>query len=298
MSAVQVSVPYPMMPAMSEAQREEHMAWAVKQGYPYIKFRAMTNQTMQIVGYGPSLADSWQDINPAKPLITMSGSLRYLLERGLKPKWGRWFHVECDPRPHKIELLERHEDVIYLIGSCAHPKLLKYLEGMKVAIFHAMSGPHTKQWVQENDPGKVLVAAGSTVGLTAIHVGGVFGYRHFEIHGMDGCFRGESRHAGAHGGIVHGQRESVFNPGYMTSRMMDNTNFEIRAMLINFPLFCVFHGEGLVQDWVGKANLHNAARAGTERAQAVRESTYHEVSIEEAQALSRAGVPLIREAVA
>ena len=293
--AVKIDVPYPMPPAMSETLRERHMAWSVAQGYPRIKYRPMTNQSMQIVGYGPSLADTWQDVNPDKPLITVSGALRYLLERGARPRWGRWFHIEVDPRPHKISVLERHPEVIYVIGSCAHPDLFKYLEGMHVVLFHARSGEHTKQWIAEKDPGQVLVAAGSTVGLTAIHVGGVFGYRHFEIHGMDGSFRGEARHAGPHGGIVQGQRPSRLNPDYMTSRMMDNTNFEIRAMLLNFPLFCVFHGDGVVQDWVGKANLHNAARAGTEHAKAVRESVYQELTLEQARELHRAGVPLIQE---
>jgi hypothetical protein len=282
-----------MAPAMSEAQREAHMAWAVAQGYPYIKFRPMTNQTMQIIGYGPSLADTWQDINPRKPLITVSGALRFLLEKGLKPRPGFWFHIECDPRPHKIKVLERHPDVVYAIGSCAHPELFKYLDGMKVALFHARSGEHTYQWVAENDPGQVLVSAGSTVGLTAIHVGGVFGYRHFEIHGMDGSFRGDSRHAGPHYGIKLGQIPSTLNPGYMTARMMENTNHEIRAMLKNFPIFCVFHGEGLVQDWIGKANLHNAARAGTAHADVVRNSQYEEVSMEEARALHAGGLPLV-----
>jgi hypothetical protein len=291
-----VAVPYPMAPALDEAQRERHMSWAVSQGFPRIKQRPMTRYTMQIAAYGPSLADTWQDINPLRPLITMSGSLQFLLEKGLKPRWGRWFHVECDPRPHKIRTLPRHKDVVYVIASCAHPKLFKHVEGMHVVLFHAISGPHTKQWVAENDPGQILVGAGSTVGLTSIHIGGVFGFRHFEIHGMDGSWRGEARHAGPHYGFVHGQRPSQINPAYTTSRMMDNANFEIRAMLKHFPLFCVFHGEGVVQDWVGKAGLHNAARAGTPQAHVVRDLDYEEVSPEQARELLEAGMPLLEEA--
>ena len=285
-----VHVPYALPLALSEEQRERHMAWAVAQGYPRIKYRAMTTQTMQIIGYGPSLADTWRDINPNKPLITMSGSLKFLLERGLTPKWGRWFHVEVDPRPHKIKVLAKHKDVVYLIGSCAHPDLFKYLEGEHVVLFHARSGDHTYQWVAEHDHGQVLVSAGSTVGLTAIHVAGVFGYRHFEIHGMDGSFKGDARHCGPHAGIVQGQRPSEFNPSYMTSRMMENTNFEIKAMLNNFPMFCVFHGDGAVQDWVGKAGLYNAARAGTEEADKVRASDYKELTVAELDELMAAGV--------
>ena len=295
---MKLEVPYPMTPAMDEPTRERHMAWSVSQGYPRIKYRAMTNQVMQIIAYGPSLEDTWRDINPEKPLLTMSGALRFLLERGLKPKWGRWFHVEVDPRPHKIKMLERHEEVIYLIGSCAHPELFKYLEGTHVVLFHARSGPHTKTWIERNDPGQVLVCAGSTVGLTAIHVGGVFGYRHFEIHGMDGSFRGDARHCGPHTGIIHGQRPSQLNPVYMTSRMMENTNFEIKVMLHNFPLFAIFHGDGVVQDWVGKANLPNAARAGSEHARQVRASMFEEVSVDTARELYEAGVPLMNEAYA
>jgi len=67
-------------------------------------------------------------------------------------------------------------------------------------------------------------------------------------------------------------------------------------MLLNFPLFCVFHGDGVVQDWVGRASLHNAARAGTEHAEKVRRSTYEELDIPRAQELYKAGVPLIKEA--
>lgn len=290
-----IAVPYAMPLAMAEEARERHMAWAVAQGYPRIKYRPMTTQTLQIIGYGPSLADTWTEINPDKPLFTMSGSLKYLLDQGLEPRWGRWFHVEVDPRPHKIKVLARHPKVIYLIGSCAHPDLFKHLEGMHVVLFHARSGDHTWQWVAENDPGQVLVSAGSTVGLTAIHVGGVFGYRHFEIFGTDGSFKGDARHAGPHAGIVHGQRPSQLNPAYMTSRLMENTNYEIKAMLRNFPLFCVFHGDGVIQDWVGKANLHNAARHGTAHADSVRRTQYEEVTPEEAQELLRGGMPLIAE---
>lgn len=295
---VNVSVPYPMPPALNEEIRERHMAWAVKQGFPRVKYREMTNQTMQIIGYGPSLADTWREINPDKPLITMSGALKVLLDNGLTPREGKWFHAHVDPRADNMGVVPQRQDVIYLMGSCAHPKMFKHLEGCPIALWHGMSGPHTKDWIAENDPGQVLVAAGSTIGLSAIHLAGVFGFRHFEIHGMDGSFRGDARHAGPHGGFVQGQRPSKLNEAYMTSRLMDNANFEIVAMLKNFPLFCVFHGDGVMQDWIGKAGLHNAARHGTPQADVVRRSMYEEISLDEAERLNRAGMPILNQAVA
>ena len=292
-----VKVPYPMPPALNEEQRERHMAWSVSQGYPRVKYRTMTDETMQIVAYGPSIEDTWQEINPDKPLITMSGSLQFLLGKGLKPRYGRWFHAHVDPRSDNLAVVERHKDVIYLMGSCAHPKMFKLLDGMKIVLWHAVSGAHTKTWIEQNDPGQVLVAAGSTIGLSSIHLGGVFGYRHFEVHGMDGSFKGDARHAGPHGGIVQGKRPSVVNGAYQTSRLMDNANLEVQNMLRVFPLFCVFHGEGVIQDWVRKANLHNAAVHGTPEAQNVRNGRYIPISYEQAKEFNLQGLPLINEFV-
>lgn len=287
-----IEVPYPIPPAFSEDIRERHMAWAVAQGYPRLRGRMMTHDRLQIVAYGPSLADTWREINPEEPLITMSGALKFLLERGLKPVYGKWFHTDVDPRPHKIAALARHKDVVYMIGSCAHPELFKHLEGYKVVLYHALSGGHTFAWVQQNDPDQILIAAGSTIGLTAIHLGGIMGYYHFEVFGMDGGFKGAERHAGPHFGVVHGQIESKWNPGWKTSRLMDNTNFEIEAMLKNFPIFCVFHGEGLVQDWVGKAGLKSAARHGTPEADFLRAARYKCISLDEATELHKRGLRL------
>lgn len=265
-----IKVPYQLPMAISEDAREGHMKWATSQGYPKIKFRPMTNDFMQIVGYGPSLEDTWKEINPNEPLMTMSGSLKFLLEKGLKPVWGKWFHAEIDPRSHKCEVLALHKDVVYCIGSVAHPKTFKKLDGYHVVLWHAYSGGKSKDWIARNDPNQVMVVGGSTIGLSAFHLAGVFGFCHFDVFGMDGSFKGENRHAGPHGGIKHGQRPSLLNETYQTSRMMDNANFEIIAMLNNFPIFCIFHGDGVIQDWVGKNNLINAARAGTPVAESIR----------------------------
>jgi hypothetical protein len=255
----------------------------------------MTHSRIQIIAYGPSLRDTWREIDPGAPLITMSGALKFLLEQGLKPVKGVWFHTDVDPRPHKFSVVPRHDDVVYLIGSCANPNLFKHLDGCKVALYHAFSGPHTPVWIRENDPNQLIVSAGSTIGLTSIHLGGIMGYYHFEVFGMDGSFQGKDRHAGPHLGIAHGQIESTLNPGWKTSRLMENTNHEIVAMLKNFPIFCVFHGDGLVQDWVGKAKLHNAARHGTPEAETVRAGRYALISLDQANALVNKGARFVNE---
>lgn len=285
-----------MPPALDESIRERHMLWAVTQGYPRIKYRPMTNQTMQIIGYGPSLEDTWRKIDQEKPLITTSGALRFLIGKGLTPVYGKWFHAHVDPRLDNLQSIQSpQKDVVYLMGSCAHPEMFKALDGYHVALWHGTSGRHTRQWILENDPEQVLVTAGSTVGISAIHLGGVFGFQHFEIHGMDGSFKGDARHAGPHGGFIHGQRPSTLNPAYMTSRLMDNANVEIISMIRNFPVFCVFHGDGVMQDWVRKNKPLNAACDMTPEADSVRNMKYVEITHKEAQVLRKQGMPIVQQ---
>jgi hypothetical protein len=291
-----VSVPYPMPIAISEDKRERIMRWVVDQKYPMIKSRKMTHDSLQIVAYGPSLKDTWKEIDFDEPLITMSGALKFLLDNGVKPRLGKWFHAHVDPRPDNLDCVIPHPDVVYLLGSCSNPLIFKKLEGQKIAVWHAVSGPHTYQWVKDNHPGNILVAAGSTIGLASIHLGGVFGYYHFEVFGMDGSFKGKDRHSGHHGGIEHGQRPSALNPEYMTSRLMENANYETIAMLNNFPVICVFHGDGIIQDWVGKNKPHNAARHGTPEAQIMRKARFFQIDKNKALEMNMQGVPVLEAA--
>jgi hypothetical protein len=287
-----VKVPYPMPPAVPEEKREEFMAWAVKQNPPRIVRRPIGDASLTIVGYGPSLEDTWQKIRP--PLICTSNSLKYLIGKGLEPGHG-WYYAMADPRPNNLDFIRNPvvPEVTYLMASVCHPKVWKILIGYKVVMWHAMSGEHTPEWVRQNDPGTWLVGAGSTIGLCALHLGGFLGYRKFEVHGFDGSFRGDKRHAGEHNGHDQAQMPSTINPAYMTSKIMDNANVEVQNTLRQFPIFCVFHGGGLMQNWVKDAGLSNAAIDGTAKADSIRRATFQEVTQEQVTTLRKAGVPVL-----
>ena len=287
-----IPVPYPMPPAIDEKVREKQMAFAIQQGFPMLHSRSIGDGTITIVGYGPSLEDTWESIKP--PLITMSGSLKFLIDKGLQPGAG-WFHVDVDPRPHKLDLLALHPAVTYLMGTVCHPKAWEMLRGMKVFLWHAMSGDHTPEWIREHHVDNMLVAAGSCIGLCAVHIGGVLGYRRFEIHGFDGSWRGDKRHAGLHTGMLQGKIEAINPSGrkFITSRLMANANEEVKYMLKNFPIFCVFHGDGLMQDWVRTSSLWNAAVDETAKADAIRRGNFRIVSRAEANKLIESGVAVL-----
>jgi len=244
------------------------MAEAVKHDYPRLQPQPIDDYaSLSVACYGPSLIDTWQDIT--RPIISVSGALHFLSERGIIPD----YHVDCDPRPHKIKHLQPIVDgVHYIMGSCCHPQTWPLLEGQKVSLVHFYMAPNTEEWLAQNDPGAGIIRPGSTVGLSAIHVGGMLGYRHFEIHGMDGSIRDGKRHAGPHYG--HKQGGLTWQAGhvqYQTSKIMSNACAEVINTFRLFPIFGVFHGSGLQQALIDEEySMENIALAGTPKANMVR----------------------------
>ena len=263
-----VKIPYRLKAAVSDEARHAQMGEALKTGYPRLKPRPIDElASICIACYGPSLADTWQDIE--RPIISVSGALHFLAERGVIPD----YHVDCDPRAHKIRHITPPVDgVHYVMGSCCAPKTWEVLRGQKVSLVHFFMSQDTEQWVTRNDPGGGMIRPGSTVGLAAIHVGGMLGYRHFEIHGMDGSFKDGKRHAGPHYG--HKQGGYTWAAGhvkYDTSKIMANACAEVINTFRLFPIFGVFHGSGLQQALLDEEYaLDNVARAGAPKANMVR----------------------------
>lgn len=264
-----MKVPYKLVPALGVEARHRQMGIALQQGIERLKpVEIDDNKSLSIVCYGPSLADTWQEIK--RPILTVSGALHFLAERGVIPD----YHIDCDPRAHKVKHIDPPVDgVHYLMGSCCPPETWDILRGQKVSLVHFYMGPTTEEWLSVHDPGQLMIRPGSTVGMAAIHVGGMLGYRHFEIHGMDGSIRDGKRHAGPHYG--HSQGGVTWQAGgvkYDTSQIMSNACAEVINSCRMYPIFPVFHGRGLQQALIyEEPNLPNAAVAwDVEKAEKVR----------------------------
>ena len=252
------------------------MKEALKTGLPRIKTSQMDEEaSISIVCYGPSLKDTWEEIK--RPMITMSGSLKFMAERGIVPE----YHVDMDPRLQKdpISKKAKHIDppikgVHYLMASCCHPDTWKILKEEKVTLWHLWSAGETEDFVARNDPNELLVRSGSHIGAGALQIGGLLGYRHFEIFGMDGSLKEGERHAGPHYG--HKQGGVTWQAGhviYQTSRIMSNQCAEMINSFRLYPMFGVFHGSGLQQALIDEEyDLDNVALAHTPKAEMVRKA--------------------------
>ena len=254
-----------MPAALSEQIRHEQMSIALKQGLPRLAKVPVANQSISLIGYGPSLEDTWRDIT--RPIMTMSGAHDFLIERGIIPE----FHCEMDPRKHKVSMLTPHKEVHYLMASVCHPSMWEKLKDFKIAMWHCVSGKLTVEWVKNNDPDTLLVSGGSCMGLVAIHLAGCMGFNHFELHGYDGSYRDGKRHAAKHLGHLHGTIDTkIWGNWYKTSRIMENANVELQNLFNWFPVFAVFHGKGRNQKFAELSTLPNIAIHGTSKADMVR----------------------------
>lgn len=186
---------YPMRSGTVLEAELRQIEKCVAKGYKRIELRHLKDDWISICGYGPSLAESWKDVS--YPLLTVSGAHDFLIERGIIPD----FHAECDGRDHKTKHLEKpNREVMYLMATVCNPKMWDQLDGCEVEYWHCAHGKHVVDWIGKNDSGATLVAGGSTVGLAAIHIAGILGFRKFRLFGFDGNLRDGVRHSGPHYG--------------------------------------------------------------------------------------------------
>lgn len=143
-----------------------------------------------IACYGPSLTANIprlveEALEGPSNIISVSGAHDFLIGQGIIPH----YHVECDPRPHKADNINKpSHETEYLLGSLVHPVLVQKLSGYDVSLFHG-SGPLNMRLKDELEPDCWITPGGSNVGLRAIGLFYEMGYRHFSMYGMDCSIR-------------------------------------------------------------------------------------------------------------
>jgi hypothetical protein len=230
--------------------RDEQVKLACELKLPRLQPQKGTrDEPIAIVCFGPSLQDTWEELRGFKQIVTCSGSHKFLLERGIVPT----YHVEVDPRKHKIELLgPPHAGVKYLIASTCHPDYFKHLEGFDVTLWHIFSDDAEAHRILPR--GEWALTGGSNVGLRAMTIARFFGYRDQHIFGMDGNQRDDThKHAGAHP-VQDGQGHSLVEYEGVTYKttpaMLESAKQTIHELDMMPDVQATFHGEGMVQEMV------------------------------------------------
>lgn len=235
---------------LTAEERHAQMAVAVKQGFPFLRRQQEFHDgLLSIVCYGPSLLETWREINQKDylPILTVSGAHDFLSERGITPD----YHVHMDPRAFEPEMLANPNDQTkYLMASCCAPEFWAILKKRHVELWHLINGPETIDWVRVHHSRglKSCIGGGSTVGQRAMNVGASLGYRRFRIYGMDLSF-GPQHWAGPHPGNDEPIIQVDLNgKTYKTTPQLLKAAQEMEDFLKSMDVEIEFHGNGLMQE--------------------------------------------------
>jgi hypothetical protein len=213
---------------------------------PSVTFDRTPKGRIAVVGYGPSLNDTWERIKGFDTIISTSKAHEFLLDRGLKPR----YHMDLDSRKHKVEFMERPQpDVQYMLSSHIHPSYPPRLldAGITPQMFHVAIEPHVKL-----DPCYATMKARFDVGVQAAEWAFLNGYREQHWFGIEyGCAMGGGTHAGHHWGVQHGPEDRVFVD--VDGRKFECTKLFFHGLLLaeqflcwRAALRCTIHGDGLL----------------------------------------------------
>ncbi len=159
-------------------------------GLPELEIAPPHDGVACIVGGGPSLRQTLPILKAMKAdgadVFSLNGTHDFLTLNGIVPDYA----VCVDARAENATFYRSpHPTTEYLFASQCHPETFAAVKGRKVTLFHELT---TKDFLE---PGKLLIGGGSTVGLKAMSIAHVKGYRKQRLFGMDSSYQNTDGHA-------------------------------------------------------------------------------------------------------
>lgn len=211
-----------------------------------------------IVGGGPSMRDSIKAIRDHRrrgaKIITVNNALNYLHDRSITPD----VHVMLDARAENASMVKNApKDVRYFLASQVHPDVFDALSGHDVSVWH--NGMGSGEALREildpwwNEKPICLVPGGGTVGLRAINLAWLSGYRKVHLYGFDSCYQDDQHHAYSQS-LNDGEETQTVALGdktYKCARWMIRQAMEFQdqyRFLTDQGVKVIAHGKGLIPD--------------------------------------------------
>ena len=232
---------------LSQAERHDQMQQAINLHLPFLKkAKFFHGGVMSIVGYGPSLADTWKEIR--NPDMAVSGAYNFLADRGRIPH----YYTAMDPRKSVAGLLRKpiHNGTQFLMASVCHPDFWDILKGFHVELWHLINEPEDVEWVEHHHPAGIhsMIGGGSTIGHRAMNVASALGYRRFRLFGID-CSFTDKRHAGEHNGEIEPVIEVTANDRvFKTTPQLWKSARELCQLILTADIEVEVFGDGMFQE--------------------------------------------------
>lgn len=177
----------------TDAERlSKNIRAAIDRQLPWLTLKEPHAGHVAIVGGGPSMADKFGEIawrkSVGQQVWALNGTAAYLRDRGIIPD----AHVIVDARPENAAFLDgAASDTMHYLASQCDPAVFKAAE--RITLWHAQSPGMVEMLtgLQETS----LVGGGSTVGLQALVIAYILGYRKIHLYGFDSSYREDAHHA-------------------------------------------------------------------------------------------------------
>jgi hypothetical protein len=185
---------------VEEGQILANINLSIRRGHPQWRPGPMRPERICLVGSGPSLVDTADELRElvwsGAVLVTLNGAYHWCIERGLRPQT----QIVMDARPSNARFIEPFVPRCnYVLASQCDPAVWDAVEGREhVWIFHAvvkkegassdlLDRYYAEQWVG--------IGGGTTAATRAINLLRIAGYPRFDLFGIDCCWMGDVHHA-------------------------------------------------------------------------------------------------------
>lgn len=168
---------------------------AVSLSLPWVDIARPHDGHAAIVGGGPSVKNLLGELRWRKAtgqqIIALNGAAGFLAKASIRAD----AHVMVDARPINAAFLAGHDGLALLASQCAPETFEQACKaGLPVEIWHANTDGVSELLADEARPVH-LVGGGSTVGLNAMVLAWMRGYRNIHLYGYDSSFSGDDHHA-------------------------------------------------------------------------------------------------------
>ena len=168
----------------------------IQRGLPQVKpYETQEGKTVGIVLGGATLKETFPDLLEKRqngmPVITVNGSHKYCMTRGLIPS----AMIMLDSREFNNRFVyPLAKDCKYFISSQCHPSVFDNLKDCDVWIWHCAGDDNFDLLEKEYGKDYFPIMGGATVALRAVHLLRMLGFPKFEMYGFDSCIM-ETHHA-------------------------------------------------------------------------------------------------------
>lgn len=227
------------------ANRAKNVEMGVK---TWKRDKDVKGEPIAIVGYGPTLNQTWPRLRDFKHIWSCSKAHDFLLEKGLKQQK----HFDLDPRAYKADFITRPQpDIEYCLSTHIHPSYIRKLlhNHCDVSLFHVAIDLKDKL-----DPRYQALKVRFDIGIQTAEAAFRCGFRDQHWFGIEYGHEAGNTHAGPHWGVSSKAEKMQID---VDGRIFETNAMFFHGLLLAESFLCdralvrpTIHGDGLLGHFI------------------------------------------------